>query len=119
MKTDTTEKIIQYIRRNGQVRPYDIGRFLGIGQVAVHRQLKRLTLQGELERVGTPPLVFYTLRINELDRVNQSLNSAANKNVASNLFDDILVSRKKSKHISSQEEKDILEQSRKELLNRI
>ena len=68
MKTDTSVKILEYIRKNGQARPDDIGRFLGIGQVAVHRQLKRLIDQEKLEKIGNPPLVFYTLPVSSLNK---------------------------------------------------
>ncbi len=61
MKTDTADRIIEYIAANHQARAHDIGKNFGIGQTAVHRQLNKLVAQGKLQRVGKPPLVFYML----------------------------------------------------------
>ena len=61
MKTNTSFKIISIIKDNGQVRPHDLVKNLGISQVAVHKQLKKLVSQGKLVKQGKPPLVFYSL----------------------------------------------------------
>ncbi|MBI3576491.1 winged helix-turn-helix transcriptional regulator [Candidatus Gottesmanbacteria bacterium] len=61
MKTNTRDRIVEYIRAKGQVRVYDLVRFLTISNVAVHKQLNVLLQAGILQRAGTPPLVFYSI----------------------------------------------------------
>ncbi len=62
MKTDTHQRIISYIRTNGQVRVRDLVRaFSPLGPVSIHRHLKKLISEGILKKIGKPPLVFYLL----------------------------------------------------------
>lgn len=61
MRTDTADKIVDYIATNKQARAHDIGRIFNIGQTAVHRQLNKLVGQKKIQKVGKPPLVFYVL----------------------------------------------------------
>lgn len=63
MKTNTSERIIFIVEQNGQIRPYDLVKKLGISQVAVHKQLKKLVTQGKLIKKGKAPLVFYSLPV--------------------------------------------------------
>jgi len=50
-----------YIKTNGQAKVKDLAGHLGLGNVAIHRQLKKLVEAGQLAKVGTPPKVFYVL----------------------------------------------------------
>lgn len=61
MTTDTRVKILGYIKTNGQARVRDLVDHLGIGNVAVHRQLKSLVESGQLVKAGTAPKVYYLL----------------------------------------------------------
>lgn len=61
MKTYTAARIIEYIKEKRQARVKDLIRLLGISNVAVHKQLKKLISEGLLQKAGKPPLVFYTL----------------------------------------------------------
>lgn len=61
MKTNTGKTIVEYIRAKQQIRVHDLVRFLGLSHVTVHKHLKRLVASGQLQKIGTPPLVFYTL----------------------------------------------------------
>ena len=62
MTTDTKQKIIKFIKKNGKVRPHNLGEFLKISQSAVHRQLKSLVVSNKIVKVGQAPLVFYVLK---------------------------------------------------------
>ena len=53
-----------YIQTNGQARVKDLVDHLGLGNVAIHRQLKALVAAGKINRIGSPPKVFYTLNTN-------------------------------------------------------
>ena len=61
MITDTKIRILGYIQINGQARVKDLTEHLGIGNVALHRQLKSLLESGKLTKAGSAPKVFYTL----------------------------------------------------------
>ncbi len=62
MKTNTKSQIIDYIEKNGKLRPADLMRSLGFSQVAIQKQLKRLCEEEIIQKTGKPPLVFYVLR---------------------------------------------------------
>lgn len=64
MKTNTSDRIVEYIRSNQHARPHDIVRYLGLSHAALHRQLRRLVDDGVLIKSGSPPLVFYQLQKN-------------------------------------------------------
>lgn len=61
MITNTRNKIIDYIHYHGQARVEDLHKSLQISKVAVHKQLRRLLIEGLIMRVGKPPVVFYKL----------------------------------------------------------
>lgn len=64
MKTNTSEKILNFIKQNKQFTANEIIKFTGFGATAIHRQLNKLLLQGEIEKTGKPPRVYYHLPIN-------------------------------------------------------
>ncbi|MBI4425102.1 MAG: winged helix-turn-helix transcriptional regulator [Elusimicrobia bacterium] len=61
MKTDTSFRIVEIIRKEGGSRPFDLARQLGISPQALHRHLKRLSASGLLERRGRGRLTRYFL----------------------------------------------------------
>lgn len=61
MTTDTRARIVEFIRMNGRARVGDLVEYLGLGNVAIHRQLKRLVESRVLAKTGRPPKVFYLL----------------------------------------------------------
>lgn len=61
MITDTRVRIISYVKTNGQATVKNLSMHLGLGNVAIHRQLKKLIETNQLTKVGTPPKVFYVL----------------------------------------------------------
>ncbi|MFA5714903.1 MAG: hypothetical protein WC998_04130 [Candidatus Paceibacterota bacterium] len=61
MKTNTAEKIIDFLKKNGQARPVEIFGYLGISYQAVLKQLSGLIEKGQIKKIGKPPMVFYSL----------------------------------------------------------
>ena len=55
----TAELIVDYVNRQGQAKAHDLRQLLGISNVAIHKQLRKLCIRGEIKRVGTPPFVIY------------------------------------------------------------
>lgn len=62
MEETTTQKILDYIRKNNQASGKELVEYLGtIGARAVRKQLKNLLDRGLLEKNGRPPKVYYSL----------------------------------------------------------
>ncbi len=75
----TSEKIIEYISKQGEASATELANILGISQRAVFKQLKNLIENGRLTKKGTPPIVFYLLPgINLSDKNNISAKDDVN-----------------------------------------
>lgn len=61
MKTQTKFQIVKLIEKSGPSRPADLSAKLGISPQALHRHLKKLSEQGILEPLGTPPFTRYSI----------------------------------------------------------
>ena len=61
MKTDTAQKILDYISQNIQASPKDLYSSLDIGPRAVFKQLNVLYEKRLIQKIGQPPKVYYTL----------------------------------------------------------
>ena len=59
MITDTRDRIVNYIKKSGPARPHELASFLGIGKVALHRQLRKLEAEGLIIKEGKAPRVTY------------------------------------------------------------
>lgn len=59
MKTDTKRRIYDLCIREGGVRPHDLVKILGITNAAIHRHLRVLESEGNIEKRGTSPRVIY------------------------------------------------------------
>jgi len=61
MKTNTAQKIIDYIQRKGEATAHELSGYLGISPQALFRQLAKLIVQNKLKKIGKPPKVFYSM----------------------------------------------------------
>lgn len=61
MKTDTGNKIIQYIGSHRQAAAKELVDYLDISPQAIFRHLASLLKKGEITKIGRPPKVFYSL----------------------------------------------------------
>ncbi len=59
MKTDTRQKIFDFIEQNKPIKASDVQRHFGLSRGMVHRHLKKLIEEKLIEKRGTPPQVFY------------------------------------------------------------
>lgn len=59
MKTDTKEKILTFIQKNGDVRVHELAEKFSLSKVALHKQLKKLLGEGKVIKEGKPPVVYY------------------------------------------------------------
>ena len=62
---NTKGRIIGYINKNTQARPGDLKRELRTSRGMIHRALKQLVTEGQIAKVGKPPMVFYVRRFPE------------------------------------------------------
>lgn len=86
----TKERIYQYIEKVGKSTPFEISEKFLIGRAMTHRHLKKLLEEGLLEKEGSPPRVFYSV-----------------KKSAEKSFDE----KKYDKNIFTKEESDYLEKN--------
>ena len=61
MKTETKNQIIEIIKKNGPIRPFDLTRLLKISPQAIHKHLRNLVSEGMLELKGSPPSTQYRI----------------------------------------------------------
>lgn len=59
MHTDTQVKILAYIKEKNCVSPHQLALFFGISKVMVHRHLKKLLEEKQIEKKGLAPKVHY------------------------------------------------------------
>lgn len=71
MKTNTGQKILEFIRERGQTPPKEIINFVGFSAPAIFRQLKKLQRQNLIQKTGTPPKVFYHLLMDKKQKLIQ------------------------------------------------
>lgn len=75
MRTDTSDKIIEFIKENQQARPEELVRFLQISKQALFKQLAGLLKKGIINKIGKAPKVLYVL--NSVAEVNADSNDNA------------------------------------------
>ena len=61
----TSDKIIKYITKNGQVAGSELVDYLGITGRAIRKQLKNLESSGRVQKSGKPPKVYYSINNSE------------------------------------------------------
>ncbi len=62
MKTETSQKIIEYLKKNKQASGTELADFLSISGRAVRKQLKNLLDKEVIYKIGRPPKVFYLIK---------------------------------------------------------
>src|SRR4030066_1467964 len=62
MKNGTSQKIINYLKKNKQASGAELADFLSISDRAVRKQLKNLLNKGIIYKIGKPPKVFYLIK---------------------------------------------------------
>lgn len=75
MKTTTKQDIIDIIEKNGMAKPSELVEKLKITKAAIHRHLLKLVEEGVIQKHGSPPKVFYTLKEEKVEALDTSLVS--------------------------------------------
>ncbi len=87
----TSEKIINYITKNGQVAGSELVDYLGITGRAVRKQLKSLEDSGQLTKSGKPPRVYYSIAaLPKPDAIHAESDASVSKKVWQNVEENFL-----------------------------
>ncbi|MDP2709463.1 MAG: HTH domain-containing protein [bacterium] len=86
MKTETSNKIVEFIRAKGQATAKELTAQFMISYQAVFKQLKKLQAGGRLKKIGSAPKVYYV--INELaeDAKPEALEPGLARTIEENYF---------------------------------
>ncbi len=76
MKTNTRQRIFEYIEDNNPISIKDIVKFFGISKEMIHRHLKKLIKEERIYKVWVPPKVYYF--------INKKLNTLSTLKFKSN-----------------------------------
>jgi DNA-binding Lrp family transcriptional regulator len=60
-KTNTKQKLLDYIQSNGEVSPRELSEYLEISPQALFRHIKTLIHQNKIKKIGSSPKVFYKI----------------------------------------------------------
>lgn len=84
MDTKTSQKILDYIKTNGQAGGSELADFLQLSDRAIRKQLSNLLTSGVITKIGRPPQVFYLLKKSaartETANINKALQERINQN---------------------------------------
>ena len=67
MKTDTRQRIFEFIKEKGQASPKEIADFVNFSPQMIFRHLKKLQDENKIQKGGTPPFIFYHLPMSSKD----------------------------------------------------
>ncbi len=88
MKTNTSDRIIDYIGKKGQATAKDLANYLEISSQALFKQLSKLIAKERIYKVGKPPKVFYYL--NKKTKKDSAENINLSKEIKGVLQDSFL-----------------------------
>ncbi len=84
MKTSTGQKILDYLAKNKQSTPKDLYNLLDLSPRAIFKQLRILLEKNLIQKIGSPPKVYYQLSRDPIVKKENSLDEqtiqAINKN---------------------------------------
>ena len=86
MTTETKQKILDYLRKNGSSTAKNIISFLRLSPAAVFRQLKTLIRDQKIFKSGRPPRVFYSIKEEKIVLPSISLEENTEKIIQENFL---------------------------------
>ena len=86
MKTDTAQRIIEYLTQHPQSSPKDLYNLLNISSRAVFKQLSILCNKKLIQKIGHPPKVYYTIASNEPIRQKSNLKEQTKRLINDNFY---------------------------------
>lgn len=86
MKTETSKKIIEFVREKGRVTANELVGFLSISPQAVFKQLRKLVGKKILNKTGMPPRVYYSIAAEPEPIKSVDIEPALEKTIEENFF---------------------------------
>jgi len=86
MKTDTADRIVEYIKRKVRATPRELVVYLSISPQAVFKHLRKLVDNNVLYKTGRPPAVYYSLIEKEPAVEDININPDLEKTIESNFL---------------------------------
>lgn len=88
MKKTTKQKIIDFLIEREQATATDLADFFGVSRQIIHRHLAELVESESVEKQGTPPKVFYSVKDDPANTVSgeNRLSPEAKKIISENFF---------------------------------
>ena len=80
----TRDKIIKYIKSEGQATPANLSNHLKINRQATHRQISKLLEDGIIYKIGRPPKVFYLIKETEKEAPSNTVSDELKKIIDEN-----------------------------------
>src|SRR3989344_5082053 len=80
----TSDKIIEYLKTQGQATPANLSNYLKINRQATHRQISKLLQDGIIYKIGRPPKVFYLIKEAEKKERNNIVSDELKKLIDKN-----------------------------------
>ncbi len=81
MKTDTSKKILEYIKNKGQATGSELSDIIDISDRAIRKQLSKLLESGEIKKIGKPPKVYYLINKAEGSEEHEAVNNEVKKKI--------------------------------------
>ena len=82
----TSEKILDYISKQGQASGDELASFLDITTRAVRKQLSKLFAEKKIEKIGRPPKVFYLINDAQKKEVTNTVSDELKKLIDENFL---------------------------------
>lgn len=80
---NTTGKILEYIRKNGQATGSELTDVFDISDRAIRKQLSKLLENGEIYKIGKPPKVYYLIaEVKKANHVIFNISDKAKKEIS-------------------------------------
>lgn len=73
-QTDTKKRLLNHLKEYGETSPHQLARFLGISPQALFRHLKTLIQNNNIEKIGSPPKVYYRLSAQKTELKTDHIN---------------------------------------------
>jgi DNA-binding transcriptional ArsR family regulator len=75
-KTNTKQRILDYVAQFGEVSPHQLVTYLGISPQALFRHLKALMESNQLTKLGAPPKVYYRMAAQRMTEPEIAISEA-------------------------------------------
>lgn len=75
-KTNTKQRILDYVAQFGEASPHQLVIYLGISPQALFRHLKALMESNQLTKLGAPPKVYYRMAAQRMTEPEIAISEA-------------------------------------------